>query len=263
MPHTIKQAPTTGPITIPAFEAGSGVRHFFGTRSHPTDLRFPFDEHMSTRTVASDVPYAIVSVKQVHGRDALIVDKPVEAGMTFDGEWDAVITNQPGVLVTVRTADCVPVLVHDPIHNVVAAIHSGWRGSVAGIVPRTLVMMQQTFESAAESMYVAIGPSAGLCCYEVDEPVLEPIRAFSFWPSVVRETGQGRALLDLRAFICSQAQAAGIRDENMWTVDLCTICQPNVFHSYRREGIAKQTMSSGIMLSARRVVRSENHRDAS
>jgi YfiH family protein len=213
--------------------------------------------------VASDVPYAIVSVKQVHGRDALIVDKPVEAGMTFDGEWDAVITNQPGVLVTVRTADCVPVLVHDPIHNVVAAIHSGWRGSVAGIVPRTLVMMQQTFESAAESMYVAIGPSAGLCCYEVDEPVLEPIRAFSFWPSVVRETGQGRALLDLRAFICSQAQAAGIRDENMWTVDLCTICQPNVFHSYRREGIAKQTMSSGIMLSARRVVRSENHRDAS
>ena len=52
--------------------------------------------------------------------------------------------------------------------------------------PRSRNMMQQTFESAAESMYVAIGPSAGLCCYEVDEPVLEPIRAFSFWPSVVR-----------------------------------------------------------------------------
>lgn len=237
-------------ITIAEFEAGHPVRHFFGTRDPISDPRFPFGRTPSSGHAAACEPRAVVSVKQVHGTDALLVDRPIEAGTTFAGAWDAVITNQPGVLVTVRTADCVPILLHDPIHHVVAAIHSGWRGSVAGIVAKTLSTMQQKFGSQVESIQAAIGPSAGPCCYEVDEPVLRRLQSYPYWRLVVRETRPGRALLDLREFVRRQAQTAGVRQENMWTVSHCTICQPDLFFSYRREGVVKDTMTSGIMLSA-------------
>jgi YfiH family protein len=144
----------------------------------------------------------------------------------------------------------VPILLHDPIHRIVAAVHSGWRGSVAGIVPKTLTTMQQAFGSQAESIQVAIGPSAGPCCYEVDEPVLIRLQTYPFWNLVVRETGPGRALLDLREFVRLQASAFGVPQQNMWTVSHCTICQPDLFFSYRREGAVRDTMTSGIMLSA-------------
>jgi YfiH family protein len=236
-------------ITIAEFETGHGIRHFFGTRDQPSNLRSPFDGATPPRRDASCEPLAVIAVKQVHGTDALLVDRPIEAGTAFAGSWDAVITNQPGVLVTVRTADCAPILLHGPIHHVVAAVHSGWRGSVAGIVPKTLLRMQHEFGSRVDSIHVAIGPSAGSCCYEVDDAVLGPLRSYPFWKWVVRETVAGRALLDLREFIRRQTHAAGVPEQNMWTVSLCTICRPDLFYSYRREGVVKERMTSGVMLS--------------
>lgn len=249
MSHQVEKRAATGAITIPEFEAGHLVRHFFGTRGQPRNVHAPFVGTAAPRREPSYDPLAVVSVKQVHGTDALLVDQPIEAGTSFGGEWDAVITNQCGVLVTVRTADCVPILLHDPIQHVVAAIHSGWRGSVAGIVPKTLVRMQQRFGSQPDSIRVAIGPSAGSCCYEVDDAVLKPLHAYPFWKSVVRETVQGHALLDLREFVRRQTHAAGVPEQNIWTVRHCTICRPDLFFSYRREGVVKDTMTSGIVLS--------------
>jgi YfiH family protein len=244
-----KKGAAIGLITVAEFEADHPVRHFFGTRHWNSDQWSSLDGTGSSGRAASWGARAIVSVKQVHGVDALVVDRPIEAGTTFAGGWDAVITNQPEILVTVRTADCVPILLHDPIHHVVAAVHSGWRGSVAGIVPNTLTTMQQQFGSEANAIQMAIGPSAGRCCYEVDEAVLTPLQSYPFWTSVVRETGPGRALLDLREFVRRQAQAAGVPDQNIWTVSHCTICEPGLFFSYRREGVVNETMTSGIMLS--------------
>ena len=124
-----------GHITVPAFAAArDGVRHFFGTR------------HEEGRPDES--AQVVVSVTQVHGTDALVLDRPVEPGETFAGGWDALVTNQREVWLTVKTADCVPVLVHDPREGVVAAIHAGWRGAVAGILPRTLAVMRERFGSA-------------------------------------------------------------------------------------------------------------------
>jgi polyphenol oxidase len=256
MAHPIKPMPSaTDVITIAEFAADHPVRHFFGTRDQPRNLSAPFDSSSPSphaRPGELGAPIVVVSVNQVHGTDALLVDRPIEAGTTFDGGWDAVITNQPGVLVTVRTADCVPILLHDPIHRVVAAVHSGWRGSVAGIVSKTLQRMQHEFGSDANAVQMAIGPSAGSCCYEVDAAVLRPLQSYPFWQSVVRETAAGRALFNLRDFVYRQARAAGVSERNMWTVDLCTICQPALFHSYRREGVVKATMTSGIMFASRR-----------
>lgn len=248
MSHQAEKSAATGAITITEFEAGHPVRHFFGTRGQPRNVHSPFGDTTSPENGTSCDPLAVVSVKQVHGTDALLVAQPIEAGKTFDGGWDAVITNQVGVLVTVRTADCVPILLHDPIHHVVAAVHSGWRGSVAGIVPKTILRMQQEFGSRPDSIHVAIGPSAGSCCYEVDDAVLKPVQSYPFWKSVVRETVPGRALLDLREFVRRQTRATGVPEQNMWTVRHCTICQPDLFFSYRREGVVKDTMTNGIML---------------
>jgi YfiH family protein len=196
------------------------------------------------------MPRVVVSVTQVHGTDILIVDRPAEVGTGFSGGWDALITNQPRVLLTIRTADCVPVLFHDPVHKVVAAVHAGWRGTLAGIVPKTLSHLQQHFRSVVEEVRMVIGPSAGQCCYEVDEPVLGPLRSeCPYWRHVIRERGTGRAMLDLRELVRRQAQAFGVEGAHIWTIRLCTICHPELFYSYRRDGVVKDTMVSGIMLT--------------
>ena len=227
-------------ITVPGF-AGvrQGVQHFFGTRH---DVPGPDRSAL-----------VVVSVKQVHGTDVLIVDHPVSGAPAIEGGWDALVTDQPGVLLTVRTADCVPVLIHDPVRNIVAAVHAGWRGAVAGIVPKTLAVMAQRFGSQPASLSVSIGPSAGSCCYEVDEPVLGRLRdSYPDWRSLVQETGAGTAKLNLRGLVRGQAQSVGVREDAIHSVSLCTICLPDLFHSYRREGVVRGTMVSGIMLSVRR-----------
>ena len=183
--------------------------------------------------------------------DALIVDRPLTGADRFDGGWDALVTDQPGTMVAVRTADCVPVLVHDVRRRVVAAIHAGWRGAVAGIVPKTLMLMQTRFGADLERLHVSIGPSAGVCCYEVDEPVLEEVRSrFAWWEAVLRDHREGKARLDLKALIRRQVQDCGIDSARVTSVNVCTICHEDLFFSYRREGRVIGTMVSAIGLSA-------------
>lgn len=240
-------------ITAPSFAtAADGVEHFFGTRSSSVSVT-------PGRASLPGVPHRergaslILSVKQVHGTDALIVDRPVDQDDVFDGGWDALVTNQPGLMIAVRTADCVPVLLHDPMRRVVAAIHAGWRGSVAGIVPKTVALLVSRFGTRVKDVHMAIGPSAGPCCYEVDGPVLTRLRdVFPDWHSVVSPVNIEKAHLDLRAFLRRQALTEGVHAERIATVDACTICQPDTFYSYRREGVVKATMVSGIALLPRR-----------
>ncbi len=236
-------------ITVPSFAPDSdGVEHFFGTRLSPLTVvpGFPSSPQGGRTERAAKV---VLSVRQVHGTDALIVDQPIRQGESFEGGWDALVTNQPGVMVTVRTADCVPVLLHDPVRRVVAAVHAGWRGAVAGIVPKTVALLVSRFGVTVEQLRMAIGPSAGACCYEVDEPVLSRLcEVFPDWQEVVEPVGTDKARLDLRAFVRRQALAAGLLSERIATVNACTICHPDLFFSYRREGVVKATMVSGIAL---------------
>jgi YfiH family protein len=235
-------------ITVPAFaSARGGIRHFFGTR-----------RHASTFEVEAGIPRPgiprstwLLSVRQVHGTDALVVDRSLSSDDRFDGGWDALVTDQPGVMVAVRTADCVPVLVHDPKRRVVAAIHAGWRGAVAGIVPKTMALMRSRFGSDPAQLHVSIGPSAGACCYEVDEPVLDKLRReFQPWERVVREYKGDTARLDLKSLIREQVRQVGTRSDAITAVNLCTICHEDLFFSYRREGKVMGTMVSAIGLTS-------------
>jgi YfiH family protein len=242
----------TGVITVPAFSsAHDGVRHFFGTRSHADSLAL--DIGIPVRRPRVPGSGWLLSVKQVHGTDALVVDRPLTESDQFLGGWDALVTNQPGVTVAVRTADCVPVLVHDSRRRVVAAIHAGWRGAVAGVVSRTITLMASRFGSTESDLRVSIGPSAGPCCYEVDDPVLDQLRReLPEWQSVVRGYRGHKARLDLKALIRRQVERQGVPAPSVSAVNLCTICQDQLFYSYRREGRVNGTMVSGITLLSHR-----------
>jgi YfiH family protein len=240
-------------ITVPAFsDPRNRVRHFFGTRQHTMGLDLELGVPRQEIVGAGAASWTL-TVKQVHGTDALVVDRALTPTDRFGGGWDALVTDQPGVMVAVRTADCVPVLMHDPIHRVVAAVHAGWRGAVAGIVPKTMALLKSRFGSRPEQVRISIGPSAGVCCYEVDEPVLDGLRkGLSGWGKVVRKRKGGSAHLDLKALIQEEVRAHGATLQRVTTVNLCTICHDDLFFSYRREGKVNGTMVSAIGLPVKR-----------
>jgi len=239
-------------ITVPAFApTKSGVRHFFGTRRHAVHLAY----EVGTPAPAQEIEgvgrsFWILSVKQVHGTDALVVDRALTSSDRFSGGWDALVTDQRGIMVAVRTADCVPVLMHDSKRKIVAAVHAGWRGAVAGIVGKTIAVMESQFGTVPDHVQVSIGPSAGVCCYEVDQTVLDKLpEACPDYQRVVRGQRDGKAHLDLKMLIREQARNAGIQQDSITCVNLCTICHEDLFFSYRREGKVIGTMVSAIGLA--------------
>ena len=109
--------------------------------------------------------------------------------------------------------------------------------------------MVARFSTDEADVRVSIGPSAGSCCYEVDEAVLEPLRSGSAeWSSLLKDRRGNRAKLDLKALVKIQAAQIGIDRDHITTVNLCTICHPHLFFSYRREGRVNGTMLNGITL---------------
>jgi len=237
-------------ITVPAFIPSQGaVTHFFGTRRHAADCELELGVPVRGARCAAPSSW-ILSVKQVHGTDVLVVDQALTAADRTQGGWDALVTDQPGVMLAVRTADCVPILMYDPTRSVVAALHAGWRGAVAGIVPKTIALLQSRFGSIPDDLRISIGPSAGACCYEVDAPVLNELRAnVPDWELLIRNRKGSKAHLNLKQLIRTQALAAGVSEEFVTVVNLCTICHEDLFFSYRREGKVIGTMVSAIGLA--------------
>ncbi|HZU24618.1 MAG TPA: peptidoglycan editing factor PgeF [Bryobacteraceae bacterium] len=208
------------------FRAGNlssvaGLLHGFGTRA-PSNW-------------PGDMPTAIV--RQVHSSRVVVVDGPGEYGQA-----DALITNRSGFLLAIRTADCVPVLLVDPATHTVAAVHAGWRGTVAGILRETLRAMSERFGTRIPDVLVAIGPAIGQCCFEVGPDVAA---AFQPWfperPDLDTKTN-----LDLREANARQLQAAGVRGANITILDKCTRCEAGLFHSWRRDADRSGRLISGV-----------------
>jgi len=177
--------------------------------------------------LAAAVGGRIVQVKQVHGARAVRAEE--SAGQEAD-----VVVARPGAVtaVGVRVADCVPVLVASTETGGVAAIHAGWRGVVAGVVPAGVELLGRG------ALLAAIGPCIGACCFEVGADVGERIGF------VTRRAGD-KAYVDLRAAVRAQLRALGLADEAIDDVPGCTKHEPDRFHSFRRDGA-----NSGRMLAA-------------
>jgi hypothetical protein len=139
------------------------------------------------------------------------------------GEGDALVENTPGSVVAVKTADCLPILLVDERHRAVAAVHAGWRGTVAAIALRAVEAMRAQFGSLTGDLHAAIGPGIGQCCYEVG-------------PDVAAHFGrQGRAHVDLGEANRRQLIDAGVTPERIYASNLCTMCRSEEFHSFRRD----------------------------
>jgi YfiH family protein len=203
---------------------------------------------------------ALVTLRQFHSDVIHLAGAPCEEAPRAD----ALITNTPGLLLGVQTADCVPILLADTRRRVVAAIHAGWRGTLARIAVKTLGRMTMEFGTEPRHVVAALGPAIGRGCYEVGPEVAQAFAAQfpsarEWFDGPFDQVSQGeepiglawltmmppghvppppRVQLDLRASNRSQLIDAGVPEKQISVSDLCTACRTDLLFSYRREGAA-------------------------
>ena len=234
-------------LTIPGLEQIPRVKHAFTTRrnglgARTNGLKLPGDWNVVAEAFGV-APDRVVTVNQVHGDTIVRVDEQnYKSLLTI--EADAMVTNQAGIAIGVETADCVPVLLVDPVIPAIGAVHAGWRSTVKKIVRKAVQAMQDEFGSDPSRMLAAIGPAIGPECYEVDEPVMGPVKeSFSLWQKAASPLGNDKWSLDLVKLNRIALLQAGLPPGNVHALGLCTCCRRDLFYSFRAEG------KTGRMLS--------------
>ncbi len=227
-------------------------------------------------------PWQLVTLRQRHTDLVQIIRRATSGGDRFPRgrgrQWrepdgalklvgDALITDRPGLLLSVQVADCLPILLADPERKVVAAVHAGWRGTAKRIAEKAVGAMRQEFGVDPKKLRAAIGPGVHACCYEVGREVLEAFAGqFPYWQKVVRRLpppppdvhwqqplfspaptaerrprpaltspAAERFYLDLVEANRRQLRAAGLRPQNIWASPLCTACRTDLLFSHRAE----------------------------
>jgi YfiH family protein len=235
-----------------AFEKIPGLRHGFSTR---LGGQFASPERgLNLGDTAWDIPErvdenkhrylsalhlqacSLVTLRQVHSCRIHIIKE-------IPGQWnpspgDAMVTCLSGIALAVRTADCLPVLIADPDTGAVAAVHSGWRGTLQTIAYHTVRDMQRFFGSNPARLQAAIGPGIRSCCFEVGPEVSDLFLVkFSGRGVVIPATEtKGKCRVNLSEALKIQLRDAGMHPKNINDIELCTCCNTDRFFSYRAEG---------------------------
>ncbi len=188
-------------------------------------------------------------VKQVHGDRVFVLDDPQKSADQVEREEaDALITHLTEKPIAVLTADCVPVILYDPEKHVAGAIHAGRKGTQKSIVSKTISMLSKAYGSNPQDVVMALGPAIGGCCYEVDEPCVEPFRQnYRGWEGFVTANSRSRFMLDLLKANAMDAERAGISKENIHRSGECTSCNNDRWFSYRREGTTGRIVSLAML----------------
>lgn len=178
---------------------------------------------------------SLVRLNQVHGTDVLVVDRPLDqlpAGPARS--FDASVTDRPGPVLGVRTADCVPVLLFCPDPRAAGVVHAGWRGTLAGAVTHAVSTLQGVFGCQPRDLLAAIGPCIQPCCYRVGDDVYQQFLD-RFGSEGVSVLGQER-FVHLAAVNRMWLVECGLPAEHIDVLDLCTSCRQDLFFSHRRDG---------------------------
>lgn len=189
------------------------------------------------------LPYEVTQAHQVHGYKTAVIEK---CGMTkeeLDG-YDSLITNLPGCAIGIRTADCIPLLMYDPVNNAVGAVHAGWRGTLVRIAQKTMVQMLEAFGTKPEDLQVAIGPGICSSCFQVGEEVVAAFKDTGFSLDGIYSWNGGKVEgdlstghhIDLVEANRRTLMEAGVREENIQLSEICTF-EDDRFYSARRERI--------------------------
>jgi len=178
---------------------------------------------------------------QVHGADVRVVQsvddaRPAENQQGDTIYCDVIVSRAKSVLAGVKTADCVPILIGDPVTRAFAAVHAGWRGTLATAVIVAVDRLKREYDARPQNLRVAIGAAAGPCCYEVGSEVIDAFTSrFGSGASLFRTTRPGHATVDLLKANRDQLQSAGVIPERIHTAPICTMCSTDLFFSYRKE----------------------------
>ncbi len=186
-------------------------------------------------------PAGVVCAQQVHGVEVARVGR-AEGGRGYADRAtavvgaDALIADEPGVYLWLTFADCVPVLLYDPVRRAVGLAHAGWRGTVGHIAARTAEAMAREFGTRPADLIAGVGPAIGPCCYQVGPEVAEAVRAaFPDAPDLLRPDDAGRERLDLPLANARLLARAGVPPERIELAGYCTACRTDLFYSHRAE----------------------------
>lgn len=202
--------------------------------------------------IGADVDRLVCS-RQVHG-DVIRVVAAADAGKGVDRERDyevdGLVTNVPGLPLAIHTADCIPVLFYDPIHQAVGACHAGWRGTALAIAAKTVAKMAQVYDTNPADLRCAIGAGISRCCFETRADVPDAMRealGIAADP-FIDDHGDGRFHADLKGINRYWLTEAGVPADQIAVSDECTVCLTDKFFSHRRSGSARGAMAAVIQL---------------
>jgi polyphenol oxidase len=248
-----------------AFESLPQVRHGFSTRRGGSpalgecslnlgnlSLDLPEQIHENRRRFLSALHFEnarLATLHQIHSNRVHTIEDIT--GWHEPLEGDALTTRLTGAALAVQTADCLPILIADPVKHAVAAVHSGWRGTLSRVLLNAILEMQRAFHSNPSQLLIAIGPGIRACCFEVGSEVADRFNEEYSGCNLAMPAPSrpGKYLLDLCKALDVQMDLAGIAQENRYGLNICTCCNTKDFFSYRAEGRATGRMMAAIGLS--------------
>jgi YfiH family protein len=230
----------------------AGFRHGFSLRTGGAS-RAPFAALNLARNVGDDpeavqenhrlfaqevgyLPERLYEVSQVHGAAVERAQVTLEASQFRHREADALLLSEPGFAVGVRVADCVPLLVAHAASGAVSAIHAGWRGVVAGVVPKAIAALCALARADPRELLCAVGPHIGPESFEVGDEVARELAAVAPHDARVVIAREPRPLVHLERAVRAQLLQCGVTPENIERVPGCTFREPLRFFSFRRDG---------------------------
>jgi len=179
----------------------------------------------------------LILLDQMQQDQILLLKEPIIT-LPSPLEYDALITNSPNAFLGILTADCLPIFVVDQKRKVIAATHAGRQGTALHITAKVLKKMEEEFGCSSKDLLIAMGPSIGSCCYEIDGRVFHPE-----WEPFSTSRGAGKWMVDLAQINIAQMKREGIKEEQISWINLCTHCHSDLFFSYRKEGRTGRQLS--------------------
>lgn len=258
-------------LTFPILEQLPGIVHGFSTRLGGASqgdvgtMNLSFSRESSRQNVEENYrrlakaigyePERLVCSRQTHTTNVRVVtEEDCGIGFCRSGDYDNIdglVTNVPGIPLMTFYADCVPLLLADPVHRAIGCAHSGWRGTAANMGKAALEVMKREYGTEAKDVITAIGPSICQDCYEVSEDVIDQFREVyprKIWSDLFYEKQTGKFQLNLWEACRQNFLMAGVLPEHISLPDLCTCCNPKFLFSHRASRGNRGNLAAVVML---------------
>lgn len=193
-------------------------------------------------TALDAADWTLVTARQFHSAEVIAVEDARGYSRQGPVACDALVSRINRTLLAVQTADCLPILIADERQRAFAAVHAGWRGTLAGIVARTVARLQQEYDSRPGDLHAALGPAISAAVFEVGDEVLEQFRsAFNYAEDLISHPQpSGKGHLNINLANARQLIDVGVREDRIYDSRLCTWLRNDLFFSYRRENGAEK-----------------------